>query len=203
MDSFQPALEIAQTQLRLSVDASEVAAAARSSYLGFLAEVAPSGTKRALAEWLRGSYAYAVLPRTSGARTPGTIDPSSLTELVDEAKSRVARGLRALAQPEVGMHLSMQAHIEGWVLPFQDLYGQPGFLPVDRARMRLGDRVMSLVAADYMMRPDSFVTDLTVCDTCDAAHFAKQASERHCRVCSRSSGVSFEIAPHTHRSRVA
>ena len=37
-----------------------------------------------------------------------------------------------------------------------DVYGGHGFVPMDFARTKLTERVMSLVVADYLTRPDDF-----------------------------------------------
>jgi hypothetical protein len=42
------------------------------------------------------------------------------------------------------------------VEPAHDVYGNHGFIPIDRARMRLVDRVLALLAADYVTRPGDF-----------------------------------------------
>ena len=42
------------------------------------------------------------------------------------------------------------------VEPAHDVHGTHGFIPVDRAHMRLVDRVLALLAADYLTRPGDF-----------------------------------------------
>ena len=42
------------------------------------------------------------------------------------------------------------------VEPAHDLYGSRGFIPIDGARMRLVDRVLALLVADYLTRPGDF-----------------------------------------------
>jgi hypothetical protein len=42
------------------------------------------------------------------------------------------------------------------VAPAHDMYGNHGFVPVDEARMHLVDRVLALLVADYLTRPDHF-----------------------------------------------
>jgi len=37
-----------------------------------------------------------------------------------------------------------------------DVYGNRGFIPIDGPRMRLVDRVLALLVADYLTRPDDF-----------------------------------------------
>ena len=46
------------------------------------------------------------------------------------------------------------------VRPAHDVYGNHGFVPLDQARMRLPDRVLALLVADYLTRPDDFQSDL-------------------------------------------
>jgi len=42
------------------------------------------------------------------------------------------------------------------VEPVHDAYGNHGFIPIDRGRMRLVDRVLALLVADYLTRPTDF-----------------------------------------------
>lgn len=191
MDAFHPITAAQNSSLRLCVERHEVADACRKAVVAFFADVAPSGSARAIAAWLVGPYANAVLPTTRFDFPPGRVDRGRLTDVIDGTRVEAGFTMRSLVSREVGMHLSMNAATSGWVVQFSDLRGNVGFIPVDLPKMRLRDRVLSLISADYMARPDSYAIDLHVCDTCDVPDFTAQSGERSCRLCDRTSGVEF------------
>lgn len=191
MDAFHPIAAAERSSLRLCVERHEVADACREALVSFFADVAPSGSARAIAAWLAGPYANAVLPTTRFDIPSGRVDRGRLLDVIDAARTEVAFTMRSLVSEEVGMHFSMHAATSGWVVQFSDLRGNAGFMPIDLAKMRLRDRVLSLMAADYMARSVSYARDLHVCDTCDVPDFHAHEGERGCRLCDRTSGVDF------------
>jgi hypothetical protein len=197
MDAFHPITVAEKSSLRLCVERQEVADACRKALVAFFADVAPSGSARALAAWLVGPYASAVLPTTRFDFPAGKVDRGRLTDVIDDARAQVGFTMRSLASTEVGMHFSMHAATSGWVVQFSDVRAQAGFMPIDLPKMRLIDRVLSLMAADYMARAESYTRDLHVCDTCDVPDFHEHTGERGCRLCDRASGIEFKAAPHS------
>lgn len=190
MDAFHPVAAAEKTSLRLCVERHEVSDACRKALVAFFADVAPSGSARAMAAWLVGPYANAVLPTTRFDFPPGKVDRGRLTDVIDNTRVEAGFTMRSLASEEVGMHFSMHAANSGWVVQFTDLRGNVGFMPIDLPKMRLRDRVLSLMAADYMARAESYGHDLHVCDACDVPDFEAKG-ERGCRLCDRVSGVDF------------
>jgi hypothetical protein len=61
-------------------------------------------------------------------------------------------------------------------------------VPTSDAR-RLADRVLSLVAADYLARPTDYDTDLSVCMTCKTVEF--DAVSRARGICHRHGSGMF------------
>ena len=59
----------------------------------------------------------------------------------------------------------------GYVRRSRDTAGRAGYVPVDHERMRLSDRVLSLAAVDYLMRPSDYLALLTVCKVCEKITF--------------------------------
>ena len=43
------------------------------------------------------------------------------------------------------------------IVAARDIYGASGFIPIDARRGRLADRVLALLLADYLTRPDDFL----------------------------------------------
>ena len=58
----------------------------------------------------------------------------------------------------------------GFVAGIADRTGSIGYVPVDVGEMDIVERLMSLVAADYLTRPNDY-RSLTICDDCDGVSF--------------------------------
>ena len=64
-------------------------------------------------------------------------------------------------------------------------------MPTTKPR-HLAARVLSLLAADYLMRPGPFVAELTVCAACKAIEFDPKGRRTICHR-HRTSGVFAEV----------
>ena len=73
--------------------------------------------------------------------------------------------------------VAARALARGAVTPFVDDLGEEGFAPVDLPGMRLVERVMSLIAADFLRRPRDYETACTVCNVCASVVFDPAARE--------------------------
>jgi hypothetical protein len=62
------------------------------------------------------------------------------------------------------------------------------WIPLDKPRMHLTERVLSLFVADYLLRPHDYVRDLVVCSKCDAVVFDSAARQTGCCGADRISG---------------
>jgi signal transduction histidine kinase len=143
------------------VVAQEAADASRRAVRKFLAMDADA---QSLSDWLSGPYREATSfgprrtpsqrPDPLGARPPpGTDIPNLVTttkNVVLAALDAAQRGIDDLLQ-----HLPPIVHVE----PAHDAYGNHGFIPVDEANMRLGDRVLALLVVDYLTRPNDYMPD--------------------------------------------
>jgi hypothetical protein len=58
------------------------------------------------------------------------------------------------------------------VVPLVDRVGRVGFAPVDREKTRLSDRILSLLCADFLARPDDYEGLVEVCEPCQAISFS-------------------------------
>jgi hypothetical protein len=154
--------------------------------------------KRELAEWLRGPYhdhVFAVAlvtarPPTSlglgsplGARSGS---PASVPAIAAGALQRVLAKARYEAliafararDPEDGVSLAFSALSAGLVSRCQDADGTPGWVPVCQPRMRLAERVLSLIAADYLLRADDYEAALFTCSLCGRVCFDAEGKGR-------------------------
>ena len=145
--------------LARSITVADVADAARSALTEFMS-MAPD--KRALSEWLVGSYARAtsyVQRRPHSLPPPGSRPPPSQSEAIEDlvvaaktdAQSIIQAALEGGAEGLVQRLPSMVP-----IMRVEDAFGGHGFAPLDGPRLRLADRVLSLIVADFLTRPDEF-----------------------------------------------
>jgi hypothetical protein len=156
----------------------------RAAALDFVNHVAPSNDKALLADWLRGPYrAHVVTLVRSRTKRIGaaTVVPRALARLLGQARFQVSLGLAAASDPVDGVSFGFSALAAGHVYRAQDAFGAPGWVPVGQPRMRLSDRVLSLVAADYLLRPEDYETAFMTCAVCGHAAFdAERVAEGTC-----------------------
>ena len=152
----------------------------RAAALEFVNRVAARGAdKPALAGWLRGPYrAHVFSPaRASASRLHrGVVVTAALERLVAVARGE---GVQTFEQArDDGPSFGFAALASGLVYRSQDAAGAHGWIPVAYPRMRLADRVASLVAADYLLRSEDYETALFICAACRAVTFDARARER-------------------------
>jgi hypothetical protein len=169
----------ARSRVRSFADGCRLAA------LDFVNRVAESADKAVLAEWLRGPYrAHVVVLARSRTKRLGaaSVVPGVLERLLSQARMDVAVKLLRARDPDDGVSFGYSALASGLVYRCQDAAGAQGWVPVAQPRMRLADRVLSLVAADYLLRPEDYETALYTCDACGLVEFdAKRAALGICR----------------------
>ena len=175
---------------------AQVADACRYGALAYLNGVLAEWGKRELGAWLCGTYAgltrhsiaWPAPPEVTGlARVLPTY---AVNRVMREAHDEVLDRLRTLRNPE-GAAMFVFDSLGGLVERCEDAHGDAGWLPIASARMRLADRVLSLVAADHLTRPEDYETGLSVCATCRVVSFDAAARARGlCRVHS-ASGICF------------
>jgi hypothetical protein len=137
----------------------EAADASRRAVRVFLA-MEPD--KLSLSAWLVGPYREATC---FGPRRFRQTDPhapsgqhhttaNNIEDLVTMSRTVVIAALEA-AQHGIDALLELLPPVVQ-VEPAHDANGNHGFIPIDLARMRLVDRVLALLVADYLTRPDDF-----------------------------------------------
>lgn len=186
--SLSPALRLA-----------DVADSCRYGALAFLNGVLGEWGKKELAAWLSGPYADVTRharERISLANltNPRTITPHVVNRVMREAHQEVVETLRTLSEPEGGVTFTFDA-LDSFVVRCEDADGVEGFVPTATPRMRLADRVLSLIAVDYLARPEDYEERLAVCTRCAIIGFDAAARARGvCRVHS-ASGIRFKSSP--------
>lgn len=124
--------------------------------------------KRALSEWLLGPYQHATRFSPKGITTrretlpPPSSPPVELRvgDVIAGAKATVEKAIDA-ATSDLGAEALVRllppvVH----VIPAHDIYGARGYVPVDVPGMRLADRTLALLVADFLTRPDDFVENV-------------------------------------------
>ena len=109
----------------------------------------------ALADWLAHAY-RSTLVATPRDQTPFTLRVTSSVEVVIAEARRELAAARAAARRLDGTftdRLPARVH----VVRIRDDEGDIGFAPIDVRGATLGARVLSLLLADYLMRPEAYV----------------------------------------------
>ena len=189
---------------------SSLADSCRYAALAFLNGTLGAWGKKELGAWLAGPYADVTgrgrvsdLPPSA---PPSTLAPRSSRELAPYAVSRVMREaheeaievLRQLAEPEGGVSFAFGA-VDTLVEHTYDgsIDNEACWVPRAPSRMRLADRLLSLLAVDYLSRPEDYESKLFICSRCTLVGFDAAARARGlCRVHSVS-GIRFksDVAP--------
>jgi hypothetical protein len=165
------------------ISRSGVAAECRAAALEFMTGVAEGWSKFDLALWLCGSYSIAARhlgrsERVSESAPP--IEPMTIEHLLVHTRSQVLAALELAALPRTG-HLDFMevALVRQHVIRAtrRDEREESVWVPVDRARMRLRDRVQSLFVADCLNAPNDY-QHLYVCHHCERIVFEPGARER-------------------------
>jgi len=142
--------------------------------------------KRELAAWLVGPYQTIVARMTDADAAPssgapisiGPIREGSVEELVDLVRVGVASTLAELRRAEtVSITQAIRSQTVMWAQSAKGLM----WVPVDRPRMRLEARVLSVFAVDYLLRPEPYETELSVCPSCDLVAF--EGADADCARC--------------------
>jgi hypothetical protein len=143
--------------LNVGVSVMDVADASREAVERFLA-LAP--TRADLVGWLRGVY------RRATAFVPQSLRSLSMQEqgLGDEEVADVVHHAQCAARQAIAAAVCPGAEGIARSLPevlhlaeVGDLYGGSGFAAVDSAGACLADRVLALIVAEYLTRPDEFI----------------------------------------------
>ena len=137
----------------------DVADASRLAIDQFLA-IDPND-KAALSHWLIGPYrrAVAFAPKRVHTRGGGgSVTQLALANVVVEAQALLRRALEGASVAGAEELLELVPRVVD-VIPIHDAHGGHGFAPQDVAHAKLASRVLVLLLADYLTRPDAYVGD--------------------------------------------
>jgi hypothetical protein len=126
----------------------------RSAGVAFVRGTTSGWGRSDLARWLLGHYAPAVVPSGDGGprRACGltVVDEGTIERVVLDARARVLRTLSEMTVRDRATTLARTFIARGDVLAVRDGLGYVAHAAVDRARMPLADRVISLFVADWL-----------------------------------------------------
>jgi hypothetical protein len=183
-----------------------IAEACRATALMFLNDSHRWG-KAELAMWLMGPYSQLtqyVSPRNGSGEYEKRpvpllreIDVRMVERVIRSAHDEVVATLQRTYDAEGGATFAFSMLSAGFVARCEDRGSVAGWVPTSAAR-RLADRVLSLLAADYLSRPEDYEVDLGVCTHCKSVEFDAIARVRG--ICHRhGSGI---FAPRARRSTI-
>jgi hypothetical protein len=187
------------------MDALKIADACRATALQFLNEAERWG-KAELAMWLMGPYSQLtqyVSPfsrrRTGENARPvpmlREIDARMVDRVIKNAREEVLATLERTNDVEGGASFAFTMLSAGYVARCEDRGHVAGWVPTTDAR-RLADRVLSLLAADYLARPADYESELVLCTQCKMVDFDPIARLRG--ICHRHASGMF--VPRSRRS---
>jgi hypothetical protein len=170
--------------------------ACRRALLDVMSKEAAAWSKRELAAWLAGPYRDATryAPQSvdrsegppsllldgplqlagSGPSELITCGHARLEQVLHEARERVLAIV--VAAPASDGSFAFAALEMGAVQQLDHDVGH-AFSPVDRPRMRLFERMVSLLAADFLGRPADYESKLTICRVCTCLSFSEELRE--------------------------
>ena len=149
---MRPSLELPHGKTVL-----DVADASRVAIEQFLA-LEPND-KAALSQWLIGPYRRAVAFAPKRLFSPtggGTVTQLVLTSVVSDAQALLTRAIEGASKPGAEQLLELVPRVVD-VIPVHDAHDGHGFAPQDVAHAKLASRVLVLLLADYLTRPDEYV----------------------------------------------
>lgn len=182
-----------------AVDVLLMSAAWRPAALELLDGARDRWSPRQLARWLLGPYREATwrLPRLERAPSGETpkIERWRIAAVLSSARKAVVDGLRVVHWGG-GPVFVRTAIRDRAIVPTKEGF----WVPLDKPRMLLKDRVLALFAADYLLRPQDYVGDLVICAKCEKVVFDPAARQTGYCGAHRISGF---LEAHWMRSYVA
>jgi len=176
-------------ELMRGVSVTGVADGCRNAALHFLRGVDAGWGKRELAQWLLGPYHQLSMLRltgTSGARSDSGIFPrATVTRSLSDAEvQRVMREAQEAALGIVSRFESGDPRVDTFIWRLQsrgifervvDGHGTAGLVPNETVPQHLSERVLSLIAVDYVARPFDYEDRVAICRRCGIVSFSDHA----------------------------
>ena len=134
-------------RLPRGISVEQVGEECRRVALDFVSDT--PATKAALTAWLAGPYhSLVTIVEPDPRRAP--MRAGAVIEIPAFARAYVLGVLRGMLRTPSDVAFADAAIHDGWIESCCDATGKPGWVPVDRPNMRLTERVLSLVAVDYL-----------------------------------------------------
>jgi hypothetical protein len=165
---------------------AELADQCREAALQFINQ-SKSWGKAELVMWLTGSYGPLVRHTSKGeCDSPlwpvpllRDIDARLVDRIIESARAEILETL-ALSVHERSASFVLRALIAGSVVRCEDSNGNPAWAPTSSDR--LADRVLTLLAVDYLTRSEDYETALVICSECRTISFDRHATNHaRCR----------------------
>ena len=114
-------------------------------------------TRYALAHWLTGAYRGTLVTRGNHDWPVVLRVTTEVKSVIAEAKAALGRAREAASSLDGAFIESLPARVH--VVRVKDADGQIGFAPIDVRGASLSARALSVLLADYLMRPEAYVDD--------------------------------------------
>ncbi len=158
---------------------SDIADQSRAAYLALMKSAVSPFRNADLAEWFKGPYRRCVSPAgimLGRTPTPFAIARGSVDVHVDvltlQAREEALVALRHLKNlREQDTSFTFDARNRGFITECRDDEGTRGLCPVDAPEMKLYERMLSLIAVDYVARPQDYEERLAICRRCEMPFF--------------------------------
>jgi hypothetical protein len=185
---------------------ASVAAECRAAWQELMDGIAEGWDKTDLALWLTGPYARATRHRERGERhfdvdRSALIPDDTIESLLTRVRGQTLAELETIVLDKGAFARAQAVADHGLVRRALDKTGTWTWIPIDGSRMRLRERVLSLLVADWLDDPLAWRA-LYVCHRCESVTFDEGARKiGHCARHRRLSGfvVKEEDAPDTLR----
>ncbi len=168
----------------------QLAEQCRGALLAFLNGVGLEGWGcEELGTWLSGPYETVTRMATEVARTKtgraqsapaaaSVLDRAAVEQLMVQAHRECLNVLRSMIDPEQGTSFAFKLVSLELLMRCEDTQAHSGWLPIAKSSMRLADRVQSLIAVDFLTRPEDYESQLSLCSRCAAVEFDAMARAR-------------------------
>ena len=110
--------------------------------------------KYALAHWLSHAYRNTLVVGACDQRLFTLRVTSTVEVVIAEARRALAEARSAACRLDGAFIDKLPSHVH--VVRVRDAWGETGFAPLDRHGSTLTARVLSLLVADYLMRPEAY-----------------------------------------------
>lgn len=175
----------------------DIAEACRSTALELLRGVRSGWGKRELGEWLVGPYHQLSIlrfpptltrsPFSSGVFPRANVRPHAVREpdvvkVMRDAREEALRVIDRFQNGDPAAETFLwRLQSRGLLARIEDETGARGLVPNEIPRQHLADRLLSLLACDYVSRPLDYQDKVAICRKCGAVTFADHArANRDC-----------------------